>query len=319
MKLYFLFAFFFLGISTTQAASNPTVCTMEYAPVCGSVQVQCIQAPCPPIKETFGNMCTANAAGAMNITLGECDNVISPSPIGGQKDIHGCLTGAGYRWNSQARQCLRPWESKVRILTIASEMKPCVFGMMMTECLQKRTGVGRWSSLYGGISGFDFVPGNIYRLLVLETKVENPPADGSSIEYSLLRILSKKSVVQNMDMNLLGEWYMIGYNDMSLLALSSIRSQDLTLSITKDRFSARICNSISGNYKGVAWALQTSYTMSTKMACQNNLISTMEDSWNLDGATYTIASARQMSGSTGPSIWLTITTKAGNIFTYTRR
>jgi len=26
---------------------------MEYAPVCASVQVQCIQAPCPAIEQTF--------------------------------------------------------------------------------------------------------------------------------------------------------------------------------------------------------------------------------------------------------------------------
>ena len=318
MKFYLFLALLFLGISNAEAASNPSVCTMEYAPVCGSVQVQCIQAPCPPIRETFGNMCTANAAGAMNITLGECDNVISPSPIGGQKNIHGCLTGAWYRWNSQARQCLRPWESKVRILTIASEIKPCVFGMMMTECLQQRTGVGRWSSLYGAISGFDFVSGYTYRLRVLETQISDPPADGAAIEYKLLKTISKRLAPVKYDEILLWDWYMIGYNDMSLLTLSSIRSQDLTLSITKDRFSARICNSISGNYTVFAWVLQTSYTMSTKMACQNNLISTMEGSWNLDGATYTIASARQMAGSTGPSIWLTITTKAGNVFTYTR-
>lgn len=249
MKLYLLLSFLFLGISNAEAASNPSVCTMEYAPVCGSVQVQCIQAPCPPIRETFGNKCVANAAGAMNITIGECGSVVTPPPIGGQKDIYGCYSSAGYTWNPRAKQCLRPWESKVRILTIAPEMKPCAFGMLMTECLQVRTGVGRWSSLYGGIAGFDFISGNIYRLLVLETKVENPPADGSAIEYSLLRVISEKSVLPRNDPNLLGDWHMIGYNDMSLLTLSSIRAQDLTLSITKDRFSARICNSISGNYK----------------------------------------------------------------------
>ncbi len=130
-------------------------------------------------------------------------------------------------------------------------MKPCVFGMMNTVCLQMRIG-GKWTQVYGGIDGLDFVPGYIYRLRILETRIENPPADGASIEYSLLRVISQKPVVSRNDPNLLGEWHMIGYNDMSLLTLSSIRAQDLTLSITKDRFSARICNSISGNYKVVA-------------------------------------------------------------------
>lgn len=38
-----------------------TVCTMEYAPVCASVAVQCIKAPCEPVEQTFGNRCTMNA------------------------------------------------------------------------------------------------------------------------------------------------------------------------------------------------------------------------------------------------------------------
>lgn len=35
------------------------ICTMEYAPVCAQVQVQCIMAPCYPVAETFGNACMA--------------------------------------------------------------------------------------------------------------------------------------------------------------------------------------------------------------------------------------------------------------------
>lgn len=35
------------------------VCATIYAPVCATVNVQCIKAPCEPIKETFGNSCEA--------------------------------------------------------------------------------------------------------------------------------------------------------------------------------------------------------------------------------------------------------------------
>lgn len=37
-----------------------TACTMEYNPVCGSKQVQCIQAPCDPVQQTYGNLCSLN-------------------------------------------------------------------------------------------------------------------------------------------------------------------------------------------------------------------------------------------------------------------
>ena len=48
-------------ISAVFAADIPTICTMDYTPVCASVQVQCIKAPCPPIPETFGNACMMHA------------------------------------------------------------------------------------------------------------------------------------------------------------------------------------------------------------------------------------------------------------------
>ncbi len=36
---------------------EPTVCTEQYAPVCAAQQVECIQAPCPAILQTYSNRC----------------------------------------------------------------------------------------------------------------------------------------------------------------------------------------------------------------------------------------------------------------------
>jgi len=53
---------------------NPTACTMQYEPVCASVAVQCIKAPCPPIEQTFGNACMMNANSlASFLHDGECE------------------------------------------------------------------------------------------------------------------------------------------------------------------------------------------------------------------------------------------------------
>lgn len=41
-------------------------------PVCGEVQVQCFTTPCYPIRETFGNTCMLEAAGAKFISTGAC-------------------------------------------------------------------------------------------------------------------------------------------------------------------------------------------------------------------------------------------------------
>lgn len=52
----------------------PTVCTMEYAPVCGLKNVQCVTTPCNPIVQTYSNACMLNADEATSLFSGECPN-----------------------------------------------------------------------------------------------------------------------------------------------------------------------------------------------------------------------------------------------------
>ena len=48
-------------------------CIEVYQPVCGYVQVECIKAPCDPVKETFENSCKACAnSRVISYTEGEC-------------------------------------------------------------------------------------------------------------------------------------------------------------------------------------------------------------------------------------------------------
>lgn len=44
-------------LSVVSAAETQTACTMEYAPVCAKVEVQCVRAPCYPIYHTYSNTC----------------------------------------------------------------------------------------------------------------------------------------------------------------------------------------------------------------------------------------------------------------------
>lgn len=49
------------------------VCVQIYAPVCATVQIQCIKAPCYPIEQTFSNPCEACRNSLVETyTEGEC-------------------------------------------------------------------------------------------------------------------------------------------------------------------------------------------------------------------------------------------------------
>ena len=48
-------------------------CTADYAPVCATVEIQCIKAPCNPIQQTFSNSCEAcKNSLAKSYIPGEC-------------------------------------------------------------------------------------------------------------------------------------------------------------------------------------------------------------------------------------------------------
>jgi len=53
---------------------RPQVCTMEYAPVCGSKPIVCITTPCNPVQQTYSNRCMMQADGATFLYEGACRN-----------------------------------------------------------------------------------------------------------------------------------------------------------------------------------------------------------------------------------------------------
>ncbi len=57
-------------------------------------------------------------------------------------------------------------------------------------------GTDDWNYFYfeNSIKGFNYQSGFIYDLKVKKTRIENPPADGSSIEYELIDVVSKSEV-----------------------------------------------------------------------------------------------------------------------------
>lgn len=141
-------------------------------------------------------------------------------------------------------------------------------GVAPMQCLQYRyTTKGKWQRMYGGIKGFTHEPGYNYTLQITEKKIANPPADGSSIERKLVKVLSKKPVTVNVP-QMKGEWIIkeLLINNVLL----SVQSLHYTVVVGDSSVQAKVCNSMRGNIKiAKDGTVKTGPIMSTKMACDN--------------------------------------------------
>ena len=63
------------------------------------------------------------------------------------------------------------------------------------KCMQVRESESDpWTMFYDRIEGFTYEEGHAYELRVALEKTPNPPADGSSLRYRLVEIISKQKV-----------------------------------------------------------------------------------------------------------------------------
>jgi len=85
--------------------------------------------------------------------------------------------------------------AKVKFIYVAPQKVACSAGVMRTTCLQIRERKeDPWQNWYGNIEGFNFEPGVAYRLRILEEKVPNPPADASSIKWTLDLVVEQELI-----------------------------------------------------------------------------------------------------------------------------
>lgn len=85
-------------------------------------------------------------------------------------------------------------EEEILMFEVASERVECV-GEMQQLCLQVREpGETEWELFYDEIEGFTWEEGFRYTLEVARRTVENPPADGSSFQYRLVRVVERDEV-----------------------------------------------------------------------------------------------------------------------------
>jgi hypothetical protein len=79
-----------------------------------------------------------------------------------------------------------------RITMLVGPVQADCTGAFAQKCLVvKENGAAEWTYFYDVIEGFDWQPGYEYTLIVAVREIENPPADGSSLAYRLIRVVKK--------------------------------------------------------------------------------------------------------------------------------
>lgn len=81
-----------------------------------------------------------------------------------------------------------------KFIYVSAETRACT-GVAPMTCLQVREkGSDPWGLHYGGIVDFEPQPGIEYRLRIIEEKIDNPPADASSIRWTLDQVIEQRVV-----------------------------------------------------------------------------------------------------------------------------
>ena len=85
-------------------------------------------------------------------------------------------------------------EDNVKTVFIGPELVDCV-GEAPQKCMQiKENPEDDYQYFYDQIEGFDYEEGYEYELLVKEENVENPPADASSLKWTLVEVVNETAV-----------------------------------------------------------------------------------------------------------------------------
>jgi hypothetical protein len=91
----------------------------------------------------------------------------------------------------------------VRVITVEHHRVECMGPWEQLCLLIQSPPTSALTRHYGAIEGFEYEWGYRYNLEVVDRRIANPPADGSSIRTSLRRVLSKERVPSGTDFALI--------------------------------------------------------------------------------------------------------------------
>jgi heat shock protein HslJ len=157
---------------------------------------------------------------------------------------------------------------------VAPELADCV-GVGPQKCMQvKFNSEEEWTFFYDQIEGFTYEEGFSYELLVTVSEVENPPADGSSLRYTLVDVVSKieadaEAATSDLDGT---KWVVTGIQEEGAMTSNEI-DETITASFEGgNMFGVSGCNNYSTTYSADSGSLELGVAATTMMACPDEIM-----------------------------------------------
>lgn len=197
---------------------------------------------------------------ALSLFLASCGTGQSPNPVNPDQPDQGNTVIDG--------------QNQTKILFVDSQLATCS-GVGLTQCMRVRSNASQdWKLFYGNIKGFDYEPGYTYQLQVTESKIANPPADGSSIQTTLVKVLKKEAVASASLANTEWVYQSLSSNGERTAVLPNTH---VTLNFSDTRASGDSgCNAYGGEYSQSGNQVSFETLISTKKACLDDATTQQE-------------------------------------------
>lgn len=156
---------------------------------------------------------------------------------------------------------------KNKIIYVADSLVDCQ-GVSPQKCMQIKEAKGNdWTYFYHKIDGFEYKEGYTYKIEVAVSKIKNPPADGSSLGYKLVRVIYQEPSTTKMTTNSFStNWKIIAINGLEDLKVNPT----LNFDFDAQKISGKAgCNNYGATFVKKENSLSFEKTFATKMTCSN--------------------------------------------------
>lgn len=133
-----------------------------------------------------------------------------------------------------------------------------------------------WTLFYSSIKGFTYEPGYLYTLKIKKTELDPKmvPADGSTLEYSLIEMIDKTEILASA---IEGEWKVSSITGVEQKLVAKAAA---TLLLTDGRMGGNDgCNFLTSSYKEKGQSIRFTTIGQTKRACMDRDLSLVANAY----------------------------------------